>query len=342
MRSGGFRIGLLLEWMDAAAETGKQRAKKLKNETGAEFEVITGDAGQKLEVCQGFLEKWRREPRSKINGLLISAQAVLHELPDRFNIHKLCALYDGFDTLLFHSREPCRPSPDSGWAEDVQLRVPGVPGEKLAASASLLQKHFGDRFREPGDAHFRREVFRVGKDYVQMPGFVAVEFLHKFLRCGGPRSLRHEMQECLVSLNPNTLRNQLATVFGGVTLVMLEPTVSSGFREAYLKFGIQARRAASVTEELSVPLAFSSLKAFATFDAGSELRPIETATATGSSAGPSRDWQQPNRSACPRGRRPKPASCPSELSCATSLSGSTNRRSTRPNRAIFGTILYKG
>jgi hypothetical protein len=146
----------------------------------------------------------------------------------------------------------------------VQLRVPGVPGEKLAAAASLLQRHYGRWFREPADAHFHRDIFPVGRDYVQMPGFVAVEFLHKCLRFLTPRNLRHEMQECLVSLDPLTLRDQLATVFGGVQHVSLEPTVSGGFRQAYLDFGIQARRAARVTEELSVPLAFASLRAFAT------------------------------------------------------------------------------
>jgi hypothetical protein len=294
INTGGFRKGLLLEWMDGAATIGRQRAKKLKAKIGAELEVITGDAGQKLEICQGLLAKWRRQSSARINGLLISAQAVLHELPDRsdrrhYHFQKICALYDGFDIRLFHSREPCRPWPDSGWAEDVQLRVPGVPGEKLAAAASLLQRHYGNWFQKSADAHFRSEVFIVGQDFVQMPGFVAVEFLHKFLRFAGPRNLRHEMQECLVSLNPNAVRDQLATVFGGVTRVMLEPTVSGSFRQAYLKFGIKARSAARLNEELPIPLTFACVKAFATPEAGSEFRSFESDTQAGHPRGESHD-----------------------------------------------------
>jgi hypothetical protein len=129
---------------------------------------------------------------------------------------------------------------------------------------------------------------------------------HKFLRFAGARNLRHEMQECLVSLNPNTVRDQLATVFGGVTRVALEPTVSGGFGQAYLKFGIQARRAARVTEELPVPLVFACLKAFASGETGPELRVFERDTRAGDGSQADRPFEK--QSASPSVSKHVPAS----------------------------------
>ena len=278
MHEGGFRRGVLLEYMQEAAKQGERRAGKLRSARRGHLRVLSGDASQGLEDLHRHLLLWRNAATRPTDGLLISAQAVIHELPERsdprrYHFQKFCALYDNFPIKLYHSREPSRPSPDCGWTEDVQLKVRGLRGEQLANALTLMQNVHGQRIQGPDAAAFHRPIFKVGQDFVQAPGLVAVEFLHKFLRYKNPWNFRHEMQECLVSLNPQKIRDQLASVFGGVQHVTVEPTVSNGFWQAYRAFGVEARRASCVAEPLPVPLCFTVFKAYSHTEVQSDLPP---------------------------------------------------------------------
>ncbi len=76
MKRGGFAKGVLVEWMDKAVDAAKVMMPTMLRD-GQEVEYITGDVAQKFDQCEQQLQNWREKG---MTGLLISAQAVLHEL----------------------------------------------------------------------------------------------------------------------------------------------------------------------------------------------------------------------------------------------------------------------
>jgi len=265
MIHGPFPRGVLLEYMKWAADRAEARAAHLKL-SGKELVVLKGDAAQELDDCKRHLLRWRNHPSSPATGLLISAQAVLHELPDRadprkFDFKKIFALFDGFETAIFHSREPTRPGMDSGWREPVELRLPGIKGIQLEAAAKLIQDKFNRRFSGEAAHEFGDRVFEVQGNWVHMPGLVAIEFLHKLLRFKSKTQLHHEMEECLVALDPYRLQEKLGRAVGDLRLTRIEPTVTGGFHSLYLSCGVDARNA-ETGRALPIPLAFSFISAF--------------------------------------------------------------------------------
>ena len=262
MNQGGFGKGLLVEWMDLAVDAAKAKVPAML-QPGQDVQYICGDVAQKFNQVERQLQDWRE---AGMTGLLISAQAVLHELlwradPRQFSWEQLVSLFDGFDVKIFHAREPCLPPLDGGWRERVRLRVPHVSGTELCNAMELIQRHYlaylkGDLWKA-----FEGKVVRVG-DVCVAPGPLVVEFLHKFMRHSSREHLRHELQECLTAFDPKPFKLQLEAMFGGAQHVQLDYISSGGFSKEYHRFGIEAANAEHPADQLGVPHASCLIKAF--------------------------------------------------------------------------------
>ncbi len=101
MENSAIEHGILLEYDNDAADIAQENAKtRLPSKF---IRVLCGDATQKIEACRRVLTEWREEGR--IDGIVCSIQAVLHELPTRspgFNLGHLIgeALWD-WDPCFF-------------------------------------------------------------------------------------------------------------------------------------------------------------------------------------------------------------------------------------------------
>jgi len=263
MSKGGFGRGLLVEWMDPAVETARKLVPPLLR-PGQQVEYMTGDVGQKHDLVQAQLDAWRREG---MTGMLLSAQAVLHELPwradpEKFFWGKLISLFHPFDVKLFHSREPCLPGCTDGgaWLAPVRVGLPFLDGARLCGAIKLVQEHYLSFRKEGLDIAFQGKVLDLGNE-CQAPGPAVVEFLHKFMRHWDARHLRHEMEECLAAFDPQWIQMHLNDVFGGAQHVSVEYSASQGFRDEYHRLQVQARSADRLAQ-LPVPQAFCWIKAF--------------------------------------------------------------------------------
>jgi LmbE family N-acetylglucosaminyl deacetylase len=262
MKQGGFGKGLLVEWMDLAVDAAKAKVPTML-QPGQEVQYICGDVAQKFDQVERQLQDWRK---AGMTGLLISAQAVLHELlwradPRQFSWEQLVSLFDGFDVKIFHAREPCLPPLDGGWRERVRLRVPYVSGTDLCNAMELIQRHYLAHLKGELWKAFEGKVVKVG-DVCVAPGPLVVEFLHKFMRHSSREHLRHELQECLTAFDPKPFKLQLEAMFGGAQHVQLDYISSGGFSKEYHRFGIEAANAEHPADQLGVPHASCLIKAF--------------------------------------------------------------------------------
>jgi len=80
LRNSEFKYGILSEVDTYACQIAEQKVDTLDS-LGKTLKIIPGDITSQTILIQNTLKKWAEE--SKINGILISAQAVLHELPHR-------------------------------------------------------------------------------------------------------------------------------------------------------------------------------------------------------------------------------------------------------------------
>ncbi len=262
MAEGRFGIGYLAEYMPTAVAEAKAKEADLRRGVDREGEPIAlrlfdwqtmhceqGNIGDKFNDCLQQLKRWREE--KNMTGLIISAQAVLHELPFRarcnpFPWAKLFSFYKGFQAKVFHSREPCLPT-EGGWLQPVRVKIPHADPEQAVQALTVIKAHFLgglDSAPEALRAHFKGDIYHCGEGIIEAPGPLVVEFLHKFLREMSPERFCHEMQECLSAFDPDEIVAHLRDIFG-VSRVQLVYGTSGSFSGLYQKFGITATRASS-------------------------------------------------------------------------------------------------
>jgi len=224
MESTPIRQGILLEYDGNVVPIAQEYQRKLK-EAGKELLFEIGDATQKIASCGKRLRTWRK--RDLIDGVICSAQAVLHELPYRspnYEInHLLPEIFWDFVPCLFYSREPCRPA---GWPDKVKIEIPGLGSPSLEALANDV-------------AAYRRMsglAKRAGPNAVIMPADLAVETLFKWFH---NKDYRHEIQEQLTWTSPEDYAQIVRNCLEGGE-VTFEALVSNGFRQHYVSKGVRA------------------------------------------------------------------------------------------------------
>ena len=210
-------IEISADGSDAASKRAATLAQHNKD-----FVVLQGDATGLLDEAVSVAEGWCAS--GLVDGLVCSAQGVLHELPKRS---------DGFDlpiflgkvfrnpnwrVCIFYSREPSLPV---GWPEDVRIRIP----ELQAADLVRMARYVSDRLRMAGSPQ------ALGSGWVDMPSMLAVETLHKLIRGGSIRRIGYELGEQLTSFDPMAVKNHLQSLVQGMH-VSVEQVTTAGFKDA--------------------------------------------------------------------------------------------------------------
>ena len=210
--------GVLIEYGTYAAASARRRSDYLK-QNGKSLVVFEGDAMQKLGEVLHQLNEWKQA--GDIDGIVVSAQSILHELPYRspgFNSNVFFGqLFNGWPNVFFCCREPCCPQ---GWPKVVQLRLKDVTGDTLAAMARHVKAHL----------KFDGSITSVVNDFVEMPSDLALEVLFKVLYLGS--TFTYEMDERLTAFDPEKVSKVLERYLGPNS-VQVEYTVSNHFRQEY-------------------------------------------------------------------------------------------------------------
>lgn len=232
--------GVLLEYSDAASNIARKKAEKLKSkDSNLKLDVMQGDALARLSDATEALKK------SGKKGVILSAQAILHELPSRSPLFEklkfsgiLGLVYKGFDHGVFVCREPCEPF---GWPKDIRLKIPGVEADMLTNLCELIRDKLG----------MKSNITALAGDWVMMDSVLAVESLHKAIRQNPPKRFQYELGEQLTSFEPTKVGSELRHYLDCTPHV--ERVTTGGFRKSYIDFSVQAI-AAETDEILPLPV----------------------------------------------------------------------------------------
>ena len=185
---------VMIEYSQEGAEAARIRAKKLSRiNPKKEFRVICGDATQQLESALDIIEDWRSEDES-LDGLVLSCQAVLHELPRRspnYNHTRFIGTIfrsNKLKTKGIYIKEPCFPENWNGH-EKILMRIPGVDGELLSRFSNHVAK----------ELDIACEAEYLAGNSVYLSPELALETLHKLIRKNSPSRLAYELGEQLTS-----------------------------------------------------------------------------------------------------------------------------------------------
>jgi hypothetical protein len=217
-----------------------------------ELIVLQGDATQRMSSCAAKLDEWRRS--GAVDGVILSAQSVLHELPKRspgYNPNALLGdVLRPFTTRLVYCREPACPRPGTGWPGLVQWRLPGLAGKHLFGLSRMISDVLG----------FNEAVTNLADGYVQMSSGLAVETMFKILYCDDIDSYRHEMEERVTSFDAEIFQRILRNFIQPAENVECEYIVTDSFRQRYKEHGVQART--DTGDVLAIPRAFARITGF--------------------------------------------------------------------------------
>ncbi|MBV7535103.1 hypothetical protein KW842_04895 [Duganella sp. sic0402] len=249
LNNTGISRAVMIEYSDSGASKARERAASLA-QCGKEFVVIQGDFTMRFNDALELLEKWFKE--SKIDGLVCSAQGVLHELPMRSPNYKLTDFIgklfrnDGWKVCAFYAREPSVPR---GWSEEVRIRIKGLSSQDLARMAS----HVRDRLSMKG------QVEALAGNWVSLPAILAIETLHKLIRENSPKRTEYELGEQLTSFDPLAIKKELCSLMDGMR-VTVHTITTNGFRQAMHDY--QVEYLSSTSEQLPMPMTHAEIIGF--------------------------------------------------------------------------------
>ena len=248
MHNKNIRYGLIVEPSDYGTEEARRRKQALKAK-GKELIVLQGDAMQRLGDCSKKLREWKQ--RGYIDGVILSIQAVLHELPSRslqYDPNVLLArIFEPFDLRMFYCREPASPR---GWPSIVHVRLEKIPGHVLFGIAKQVRDVLG----------FSGKVENLTDGYVQMPADLAVETLFKVLYFNDINRHRYEMEECLTAFDPEKFSRILNNYLKPQENLEVQRMVTDTFRSLYKQYGVHAR--SETGEEFGIPKPFVTITGF--------------------------------------------------------------------------------
>lgn len=245
----GIPKAVMIEISSDGVAAARERSQRLAS-NGKEFVVVQGDATAALDEALAVAESWCAA--GSIDGLVCSAQGVLHELPTRspgFDLPVFLGKifrYPGWRTCAFYSREPCRPAE---WPECVRVRIPGLP----AADFVRMARYVRDRLRMKGNPE------ALASGWVDLPAQLAIETLHKLIRGGSIRRIDYELGEQLTGFDPTAVKNHLQTLVDGMH-VTIDHVTTPGFRMALRDYEVEY--VGHDSESLPVPKTHSEIIGF--------------------------------------------------------------------------------
>jgi DNA-directed RNA polymerase subunit F len=235
-------FGVLMEVDSYACQIAREESKQLP--PGKEIHIITGDISQQIENLQDLL----REPKEKkiIDGIIISANAIFHELPYRSKDYKLNTflneLFWDWDNCIFVCREPCKPF---NWPERVELSIPGI-------SSDLLYNFCQDINYK---LNFSDKIQRCGPNFVEMSSELATEMIQKLFYI---EDYNYEIQEKLTNINPDEFISVVESILGKNSVFQVRLN-SASFSKKYQELNVTARTIKG--EPLTMPLSFFNVVA---------------------------------------------------------------------------------
>jgi len=212
---------VIIEISDAAVQLAMTRAEKLKL-IGKELIVIHGDAYERLDDALELISQFISQ--NLINGLVVSIQAVLHELPTRSTNYNLPIFLGklfrepSLEYCLFYSREPCEPL---GWKDRVKIRIKSVDNKDFYR----LVCHVRDRLNIKGTPEI------LSSNWLDVESVLAIESLHKLLRNNTIKRIEYELGEQLTGFKPIDVKSILESCVEGMN-VSLEYIITMGFKRA--------------------------------------------------------------------------------------------------------------
>ncbi|MCK4635811.1 MAG: hypothetical protein KAT32_03015 [Candidatus Moranbacteria bacterium] len=208
------------------------------------LEIIQGNVVEKLPIMQQFLKDLKKS--GEIEGVLIVANAIFHELPYRsnhFNLNSfLKELFWDWNPCIFLCREPCSPF---NWPKQVELSIEGLSSNILFRFSQEIKKRL----------LFSGDVIRSGPKFVTMTSDLATETIHKLFYID---DFEYEIQERLTGLNPDQFVKTVEQILGCNSVFQVRLN-SSSFSRKYQKHNIIAKNLDG--DLLSMPLSFFSIVA---------------------------------------------------------------------------------
>jgi len=192
--------GILVEISPSATAAARARGIDL---------VIEDDVMDAAPKVVSQLRDWQKQ--SKISTVLISCQAVLHELPSRSSTFTKEAFLQEYLTpimkaglrVMFYAREPCPPSNWSQLTDSIAIRLFGLHKDDVDALSSYIAQQLnipsGVDLTNSSDDDTR----------VILPVVLAQEVLFKMLYCKNIARFQYEMGEQMTSFQP---KNWLASL----------------------------------------------------------------------------------------------------------------------------------
>jgi hypothetical protein len=240
---------VMIEYSAEGVAAASKRASDL-GQHGKEFVVLQGDATSLLDDALAVIEKWQAS--GAVDGLVCSAQGVLHELPSRSPGFDLPIFLGkvfrnpSWRACAFYSREPSLPE---GWPQNVRIRIPGLPASQLVRFA----RYVCDRLSMQGSPQ------ALGSDWVDLPSPRAIETLHQLIRDGSMRRIGYELEEQLTGFSPIAVKAHLQSLVDGMH-VTVEHVTTSGFKAALRDYRVEY--VGHHSESLPVPKTHSEIIGF--------------------------------------------------------------------------------
>ena len=239
-RQTDISFAILLEISDEASSLARDRRDKLKKELGKELIVIQGDATQRMD---DLLKKMKElKTVNNLSGLVLSTQAVIHELPRRSPGFRLSIffgqLFSVFNNNLFYGREPMAPE---RWPETLELAIGNSSAESLKKVADIVNEKLSIT---------TKEVVAIANNFVNIDSVLCLEVLHKVIRYDSVDKFLYELGEQLTSVNPNETRNIIENHLGANSVV-IEPMTTEGFIKAWKNYDVRVKSENGI--KLSIP-----------------------------------------------------------------------------------------
>jgi len=266
MKNTPIQYGVLSDFSPELSDPMRQKQQALAA-LGKTLEVRIGDISQQITTCKNQLLQWRG--KGWIQGLVCSAQAVIHELPSRspgFDIGFLLGeMFWNWEPCLVYCREPCKPE---GWPERIKLAVgsPAIASDVLEAYANQVKLYVGMEGR----------VLRAGPRHITLPGELAVEALTKLFYL---RDYRHELGEQATYWKATDLARKIHQNLedldgAGPIMVKHETLATDSFEERYKELKVEALDP-QTNERLQLPRVFVRIRGIRW---GAETKLVEPAT----------------------------------------------------------------
>lgn len=220
----GSTHGILLEYSDASVRQAEAEARR----RGVSIATFTGDAMDKLAQAMACACEWRA--RHGGEAIIVTAQAILHELPTRskgFTLNRYFGLLAEADVVI--GREPIRPH---DWPETVVLSGE-FDADTMVKLVNLIRQ-YNEAF-----ANRRFEAIKINRHSVMIDSALAIETLTKAFYS---EDFLYELGERITSYSAEELLRNLSMTFKPTHRCWKEVTTSPSFEHFWDNSGVEASK----------------------------------------------------------------------------------------------------